>query len=83
MSFMILPQNFGLMIPLYRKEGWILNPNDKLVNAILTRCEANNGECPCHHPENDGDLHCPCDSYRLRDKCCCNLYIKENESKSC
>ena len=32
---------------------------------------------------NDGDLHCPCDSYRLRDKCYCNLYIKENESKSC
>ena len=36
------------MIQILRKEGWVLNPNDKVVNAILKRCEANNGECPCH-----------------------------------
>lgn len=64
------------MIQIFRKEGWVLNPNDKLVNAILKRCEENNGECPCVHPIDDGDTHCPCESYRLRDKCCCNLYIK-------
>lgn len=69
------------MIQVFRKQGWILNPSDKIVNAILKRCEVNNGECPCKHPENDGDLHCPCESYRLRDKCCCTLYIK-NDSKS-
>lgn len=71
------------MIKIYRKEGWILNPNDNIVNSILLRCEKNEGLCPCKHPENDGDLHCPCESYRFRDKCCCTLYIKENESKSC
>jgi len=71
------------MIPLYRKEGWILNPNDKIVNAILKRCEANDGECPCHNPGlTREDRLCPCKSYRENDKCCCNLYIKENESKS-
>ena len=59
-----------------------LNSNDKIVNAILARIEKNNGECPCSHPENDGDLHCPCDSYKLRDKCCCNLYIKNESTNS-
>ena len=63
------------MIKIFRKEGWDLNPKDGTVNAILRLCEANNGECPCVHPDNDGDLKCPCDSYRLRDKCCCQLYL--------
>ena len=70
-------------IKLLRMPGFKLNPKDTVVNAIFRRLDKTQGECPCHHPENDGDLHCPCDSYRLRDKCCCNLYIKENESKSC
>lgn len=64
------------MIKILRKDGWQLNPNDKVVNSILKMCENNDGICPCHHPDNDGDLHCPCDSYRLRDKCYCTLYIK-------
>ena len=74
--------NFGRMIKICRKPGWNLNSNDKVVNAILARIEKNNGECPCSHPENDGDLHCPCDSYKLRDKCCCNLYIKNESTNS-
>ena len=64
------------MVQIFRKPGWILNPNDKIVNAILSRCEMNNGLCPCHHSESDGDLHCPCESYRLKNKCVCNLYLK-------
>lgn len=70
--------NFERMVQIYRKPGWNLNSNDKVVNAILSRIEKNNGECPCLHPENDGDLHCPCDSYILRDKCCCQLYVKND-----
>lgn len=31
------------MIKILRKEGWDLNPNDKVVNAILYRAEKNNG----------------------------------------
>lgn len=62
------------MIQIIRKEGWILNPNDKVVNAILKRCEINSGECPCH---NEGeDKHCPCSDYREHDVCHCGLYVK-------
>lgn len=64
------------MITIYRKEGWELNHKDSIINSILSRCEKNNGLCPCHHPENDGDLHCPCESYRLKDNCICGLYVK-------
>lgn len=57
------------------KEGWKLNPNEKIVNSIIkgiNRCE---GECPC---ANDGeDKMCPCSNYRLKDYCCCKLYVKE------
>ncbi len=56
------------------KEGWQLNPNEKVVNAIIkgiNRCE---GECPCN---NDAEEKmCPCSNYRINDKCCCNLYVK-------
>lgn len=62
------------MIQILRKEGWQLNPNDKVVNNILKACERNGGECPCH---NDGyDKHCPCSDYRENDICHCNLYQK-------
>lgn len=27
------------MVKILRKEGWVLNPNDKVVNSILKRCE--------------------------------------------
>lgn len=69
------------MIQIFRKPGFILNPSDKIVNAILKRVELNDGKCPCVHPENDGDLHCPCESYRERGMCYCTLYLK-NASKN-
>ena len=56
------------------KEGWKLNPNEKVVHAIIkgiNRCE---GNCPCDN--NSEDTKCPCSGYRLNDKCCCNLYVK-------
>ena len=59
------------------KEGWQLNPNEKIVKGITKAVERNEGMCPCVHEENCGDLHCPCEDYRLRDKCCCQLYIKK------
>ncbi len=61
------------MIKIHRKEGWILNPNDKLVNVILKMCENNDGNCPC---DNKGrDTKCPCSDYLEEDNCHCNLYI--------
>lgn len=66
------------MPEIFIKEGWRLNPNEKVVNAILKRCEKNGGECPCH---NTGLTHedrlCPCREYRENDNCCCSLYVKD------
>ena len=62
------------MVTIYRKEGWILNPNDKIVNSIFKMIENNAGKCPCY---NDcADTTCPCESYRINDKCHCGLYLK-------
>lgn len=63
------------MIKIYRKEGFDLNPNDKIVNSIFKRVENNNGECPCHN--NSIDKKCPCSDYRDNDICHCGLYIKK------
>lgn len=66
-----------IMIQILRKEGWVLNPNDRVVNAILRRCEANNGECPCHNTGED--KKCPCSDYREKDICHCSLYLKREQ----
>ena len=65
------------MIAIRRKEGWILNPNDKVVNAIFKRLEVTEGECPCCNPgETKEDRMCPCKEYLENDHCCCKLYLK-------
>lgn len=62
------------MVQILRREGWDLNPNDRIVNAILKRVEKNNGECPCENKSID--KHCPCTDYRVNDVCHCGLYVK-------
>ena len=60
------------MIKIFRKVGWVLNPNDDVVNKIL-----NDDECPCHNPgETHEDRLCPCKEYRENDRCHCSLYLK-------
>lgn len=66
-------------IKIVRKEGWILNPNDKVVNGIFRGLERCGGHCPCKHPERIGHDQCPCASYLEHDICYCNLYIKEQK----
>lgn len=56
------------------KEGWQLNPNEKIVNSIIRGINRNEGYCPCSNDSED--TKCPCGNYRLRDKCCCGLYVK-------
>ena len=73
--------NFGKMIKIFRKEGWILNPDDKIVNSILKRCEENNGECPCHN--NGDDKHCPCSDYREKDIVTVTYILKNNYECNC
>lgn len=66
------------MTQIYRKKGWDLNPNDKVVNAILKRIQICDGECPCANPgETLEDRLCPCKEYRENDICHCQLYIKK------
>ena len=59
----------------FRKPGWKINPDDKVVNGILRGLCRNNGECPCHNT--GAEKQCPCSDYRENDICHCNLYIKE------
>lgn len=56
------------------KVGWQLNPNEKVVNGIIKGINRCGGECPCVNDADD--KHCPCSNYRLKDKCCCQLYVK-------
>lgn len=63
------------MINILRKEGWDLNPSDKVVNNIIRAIERNNGECPCYS-NTSNDKQCPCSSYREGNGCCCGLYKK-------
>lgn len=59
------------------KDGWMLNPNEKIVNGILKGINRNNGECPCANTS--VDKRCPCSNYRKNDHCCCTLYVKKEE----
>ena len=61
------------------REGWHVNPNERIVNGIMKGINKNEGNCPC---DNDSeDKHCPCSNYRLHDKCCCRLYLKDETEK--
>lgn len=62
------------------KDGWKLNPDEKIVNAIFRGLARTGGHCPCVHPERIGHDQCPCCSYLEHDVCYCNLYIKKNET---
>ena len=57
------------------KDGWMLNPNEKIVNGILKGINRNNGECPCNN--NSENKMCHCSNYRLHNHCCCTLYVKK------
>ena len=63
---------------IFRKEGWKLNENDKVVNGIIKGLCRSDGHCPCHnkYAGTDDDI-CPCKAYREEDCCCCALYVKE------
>ncbi len=55
------------------REGFMLNPNEKVVNGIIKGLIRNEGECPCNNDSED--KMCPCSNYRLHDHCCCHLYL--------
>ena len=57
------------------KDGFILNPNDKIVSSLTKMIERNNGNCPCSGNTSE-DIHCPCSNYRNHNECTCGLYLK-------
>lgn len=57
----------------YIKEGFKLNPNEKVVKAILKGIERCGGECPCANTSED--KRCPCSNYTQHNHCCCKLYV--------
>lgn len=62
------------MVKIERIHGKVLNPNDKLVNAIFSRIEKCEGHCPCVKEQTD-DTICPCKNYRETGECHCSLYV--------
>ena len=79
-----VPENIRLLadsiIPgfkFYVKEGWKVNPNEKVLKGVITGIKRNKGECPCY---NDGeDKRCPCSDYRVKDNCHCTLYVRDTD----
>lgn len=62
--------------------GWHLNTNERVVSAIMRRCDKIGGECPCSHEEWDEnttaeDKQCPCKTYRDGKGCHCGLYMED------
>ena len=55
------------------KKGWILNPNNAVVNSIIKGINKNEGNCPCANDSEE--KQCPCSNYRKIDRCCCRLYV--------
>lgn len=68
-------------IKILRKEGWDLNPNDKVVNGIINALGRTGGHCPCNHPERRGHDQCPCSEYLTYDNCICHLYVKKGKEE--
>lgn len=69
-------------IRIVRKEGFIINPDDKEVNKIFRQLDRNGGHCPSKVPNREGHDQCPCSAYLQFDKCYCKLYVRENEKDS-
>ena len=61
---------------------FILNPDEKTVEKILKACWRNDGFCPCS-PEasdiRDVNRFCPCQDFREKKGCHCNLYLPKPE----
>lgn len=66
-----------LDIKIVRKEGFILNPKDEVVNKIFRALEKNDGHCPTYIANRIGHDQCPCSAYLQDNNCYCGLYVKD------
>lgn len=65
-------------IKILRKSGWIINPNDEIVNKVLNGLIESEGHCPTNVHNRIGHNQCPCSAYIQCDVCYCGLYVKDN-----
>lgn len=54
----------------------VINPDKRIVKAIVNRLNIRNGYCPCRVEETK-DTICPCLDMRREGHCCCKLYLEE------
>lgn len=66
------------MYHLISKDGFVINPNQRTVEAITSLLERNGGTCPCGSNKSE-DKTCPCSDFREKGVCCCGLYIREED----
>jgi len=72
-----------------KKEGFKLNPNEKIVDTVVRRILENreklgHGYCPCRRPtgdkKEDEKIICPCvfhkEEIELQGHCHCMLFVK-------
>ncbi len=58
-----------------KEPKYILNENEKIVEAIRKRLIITGGYCPCVPQEKwNEDTLCACKAYREEGYCCCKLY---------
>jgi ferredoxin-thioredoxin reductase catalytic subunit len=56
-------------------EGFILNPDRAIADAIMDGLYAKDGYCPCVFEKPEGKL-CPCEEFINEKICHCGLYVK-------
>lgn len=64
-------------IKIVRKQGFMLNPKDEVVNKIFRALEKHDGHCPTNNPNRIGHDQCPCSAYLQNNECYCGLYVKD------
>ena len=66
-----------VQIKIKEKDGWKINPDNKIVNSIFRDLGKYDGKCSYLNSYDNNQI-CPCDDYLLYDKCMCNLYIRKD-----
>ena len=59
-----------------KREGFKLNPNQKIVENITKLIDKNEGKCICHNESRD--THCACTDFLEKGICHCGLYVKDS-----
>ena len=58
------------------KQGWIVNPDNKMFTVAIKGLINNDGNCPSKENSVIKCKQCPCISYRVRNLCFCKLYVR-------